>query len=582
MFEDTYESFAGGVENISNFIWGGTWNGDQIFPFGPIAVILLGTGLFFMIRLGGRPLRRFVPALVEVWKGRKGNGDPAAITPLQALSTALSGQVGTGNIVGVATALTLGGPGAIFWMWVTAIFGMALAFAESSLAIKYRETDQHGRINGGPMYYIKKGLGKNWTWLAAIFCVGTIFSATATGGMIQANSMTANIQTEMRPVSQTLPCVLLQPAQDNLRQVPAGADLTLLSRGDLQSVSACEIASVPQEQLVLIVGEADAETGNIPVVSAATTADTALQTELASWIFGLVIALLVFAVIIGGIKSIGRVAGGLVPAMAALYILGCVIILLLNLQFIPGAFAMIFSSAFGFNQAAGGLAGYAVLSAIRFGVARGLFSNEAGQGSAPIAHAASQMKNPAKQGEIAMIGVFIDTMVLCTLTALVILTAEGNWATAAQFRDWAGETTTHLWMAEGSNPATLTNRAFTDAVPGPVGGWLVTICLALFAFTTIIGWSYYAEQATTYLVGEWATKPFRYIWVLIIFVGSLQEVDFIWRFGDIANASMAFPNLIAIIMLSGVVYAIHKSNGDPDTPDGDSIMEDLRTKTPAE
>ncbi|MEQ9506530.1 MAG: sodium:alanine symporter family protein [Hyphomonas sp.] len=582
MFTELYESFAGAVENISNFIWGGTWNGEQVLPVGPIAVILLGTGLFFMIRLGGRPLRRFVPAIVEVWKGRKGNDDPAAITPFQALSTALSGQVGTGNIVGVATALTLGGPGAIFWMWITAIFGMALAFAESSLAIKYRETDQFGRINGGPMYYIKKGLGKNWTWLAAIFCVGTIFSATATGGMIQANSMTANIQTEMRPVTQTLPCALLQPAQRNIRLVSADAgDLSKVTPADLDTVSACQLSSVPLEQLVLIAGEVDADTGIIAVVSATTVPD-ALQTELASWIFGAVIAVLVFAVIIGGIKSIGRVAGNLIPAMAALYIAGCVIILLLNLQFIPGAFGMIFSSAFGFNQAAGGLAGYAVLSAIRFGVARGLFSNEAGQGSAPIAHAASQMKNPAKQGEIAMIGVFIDTMVLCTLTALVILTAEGSWATASQFRDWAGDTTTHLWMAEGSNPATLTNRAFTDAVPGPVGGWMVTLCLALFAFTTIIGWSYYAEQATTFLVGEWATKPFRYVWVLIIFVGSLQEVDFIWRFGDIANASMAFPNLIAIIMLSGVVYAIHKSNGDPDTPDGDSIMEDLRKTKPAE
>ena len=506
MLGNFYEPFAAAVENISNFIWGGEWDGTQVLPFGPIAVILLGTGLFFMIRLGGRPLRRFVPAIVEVWKGRKGNGDPAAITPFQALSTALSGQVGTGNIVGVATALTLGGPGAIFWMWVTAIFGMALAFAESSLAIKYREIDENGRINGGPMYYIKKGLGKNWTWLAAIFCVGTIFSATATGGMIQANSMTANIQ------------------------------------------SVAEAGGV-----------------GIPI-----------------WLLGAILAGLVFAVIIGGIKSIGRVAGSLVPTMAALYIVGCVIILLLNLQYIPGAFGMIFSSAFGFNQAAGGLAGYAVLSAIRFGVARGLFSNEAGQGSAPIAHAASQMKNPAKQGEIAMIGVFIDTMVLCTMTALVILTAEGNWATAAQFRDWAGETTTHLWMAEGANPATLTNRAFTDAVPGPIGGWMVTLCLALFAFTTIIGWSYYAEQATTFLVGEWATKPFRYVWVLIIFAGSLQEVDFVWRFGDIANASMAFPNLVAIILLSGVVYAIHRSNGDPDTADGDSILEDLRETKPAE
>ncbi|MFN7055117.1 alanine/glycine:cation symporter family protein [Hyphomonas sp.] len=513
MLADFYEAFAGAVENISNFIWGGEWNGEEVLPFGPMAVILLGTGLFFMIRLGGRPLRRFVPAIVEVWRGRKGNGDAAAITPFQALATALSGQVGTGNIVGVATALTLGGPGAIFWMWITAIFGMALAFAESSLAIKYREIDENGRINGGPMYYIKKGLGRNWTWLAAIFCIGTIFSATATGGMIQANAMTANIQS-----------------------VAEGAGFS------------------------------------IPI-----------------WVLGLILAGLVFAVIIGGIKSIGRVAGNLVPAMAIVYVLACTVILLLNIPHIPGAFGMIFASAFGLESAVGGLAGYGVLWAIRAGVARGLFSNEAGQGSAPIAHAASQMKNPAKQGEIAMIGVFIDTMVLCTMTALVILTAEGTFATAPALLEkpafvaaGLAETTTHLWMAEGTDAATLTNRAFTDAVPGPVGGWVVTLCLTLFAFTTIIGWSYYAEQATTFLAGEWATKPFRYVWVIIIFIGSLQEVDFIWRFGDIANASMAFPNLIAILLLSGVVYAIHKKNGDPDTADGESIMEDLRVTKPAE
>ncbi|MDP1554238.1 MAG: sodium:alanine symporter family protein [Hyphomonas sp.] len=506
MFANFYASLEAGVTNVSGFIWGGEWNGAQVLPFGPIAVILLGTGVYFMLRLGFRPLFRFVPALVEVWKGRKGNGDPATITPFQALSTALSGQVGTGNIVGVATALTLGGPGAIFWMWVTAILGMALAFAESSLAIKYREIDQYGRINGGPMYYIKRGLGKNWGWLAAIFCIGTIFSATATGGMIQANSLTANIQSAF-----------------------AGGGI------------------------------------GIPL-----------------WLLGAVLAALVFVVIVGGIKSIGRVAGNLVPAMAALYIVACLVILALNVQFIPGAFAMIFSSAFGLQSAVGGLAGYAVLSAIRFGVARGLFSNEAGQGSAPIAHAASQMKNPATQGEIAMIGVFIDTMILCTMTALVILTAEGSWATAEQFKSWAGETTSHLWMSEGANPATLTNRAFTDAVPGPVGGWIVTLCLTLFAFTTIIGWSYYAEQAVTYLIGEWATKPFRYVWVIVIFIGAMSEVNIVWLFGDLANASMAFPNLIAIVFLSGVVYRIHKANGDPDTPDGDSLIEDLRVKAPAE
>jgi AGCS family alanine or glycine:cation symporter len=495
--------FEAGVTNVSNFLWGGEWNGVQVLPVAPLVIMLLGTGLYFMFRIGFRPLRRLGPAIGEVWAGRKGNGDPNAITPFQALTTALSGQVGTGNIVGVATAITLGGPGAVFWMWITAIFGMALAFAESSLAIKYRERDEYGRLNGGPMYYITNGLGKHWKWLAVLFCLGTVISATATGGMIQANGMTQNIMAELKPFGLDVP----------------------------------------------------------------------------AWVIGLAISALVFIIIVGGIKSIGSVAEKLVPTMAALYVAMCIVVLVLNAHEIPHAFGMIFASAFGLQQAAGGLAGYAVLSAIRFGVARGLFSNEAGQGSAPIAHAASQMKNPARQGEIAMIGVFVDTIIICTMTALVIITAEGTFNTSAQFLANAdmvaaglGETTTHLWMAEGANPATLTNRAFTDALPGPVGGWIVTLCLALFAFTTIIGWSYYAEQAVTFLTGEWATKPFRFIWCGIIFVGAIAQVNIVWMMGDIANASMAVPNLIAILALSGVVVAIHRHNGDPDTEDGDSII----------
>ncbi len=515
MLANLYKGLEAGVNNVSGFIWGGEWNGQSILPIAPLVVLLLGTGLYFMVRIGFRPIRRLGPAIGEVWAGRKGNGDPSAITPFQALTTALSGQVGTGNIVGVATAITLGGPGAVFWMWITAIFGMALAFAESSLAIKYRERDEFGRLNGGPMYYITNGLGKHWKWLAVLFCIGTIFSATATGGMVQANGITQNIVTELTPYGLALPTVDL----------------------------------------------------------------SGLQIDLSKVLIGLILAACVFIIIVGGIKSIGSVAEKLVPLMAVVYVTMCLVVLVLNAQEIPHAFSMIFASAFGLQQAAGGLAGYAVLSAIRFGVARGLFSNEAGQGSAPIAHAASQMKNPARQGEIAMIGVFIDTLVICTMTALVIITAEGTFATSSEFLAKpemvsAGltETTSHLWMAEGTNAATLTNRAFTDALPGPVGGWIVTICLTLFAFTTIIGWSYYAEQAVTYLIGEWATAPFRYIWCVVIFIGAMAQVNLVWLFGDIANASMAIPNLIAIIALSGVVIAIHRANGDPDTPDGDSVI----------
>lgn len=558
------------IVNLTDFVWGGVWGGQTVLPAGPVVVILLGAGLYFMLRLGFRPLRRLGPALSELWAGRKGDGSANAITPWQALSTALSGQVGTGNLAGVATAITLGGPGAIFWMWVTAFFGMALAFAESSLAVKYRETDEYGRINGGPMYYIKNGLSKKWAIVAVLFCLGTIFSAAATGGMTQSNSITQTA-------------------------VLSGAQLGV---------------------------------------------------DVPNWSVGAVIAVLVFAVIIGGIKSIGSVAGKVVPVMAALYVGTAFVVLMMNIGAVPGAFMTIIKSAFGLQEAVGGLAGYTMVMAVRFGVDRGLFSNEAGQGSAPIAHAATQIKNPVKQGEIAMIGVFIDTLIICTMTALVILSVPGDFKrnpalaayaacesaghvsgadTDALFpgayvveradliaengSDAAGilatcaaadetlvsdlalasatdasviEPVERAWLADLEASA-VTNAAYSQAFPG--GGWVVTICLALFAFTTIIGWSYYAEQAITYLLGEWATHPIRYIWVVVIFVGALTEVGFVWMLGGLANASMAVPNLIAILALSGVVMAMHRKNGDPDTESGETVMlksGDAAADTPAE
>lgn len=552
------ENFVTLIDNVSGFIWGGTWDGARLMPVGLLAVALLGVGIYMMLSLGFRPLTRFVPALKEVWAGRKSQGGDGEITPWQALSTALSGQVGTGNLAGVATAITLGGPGAIFWMWVTALLGMALAFSESSLALKYREYDEYNRINGGPMYYIKNGLSKNWMWLAILFCIGTLFSATATGSMIQANSITLAVQ---------------------------------------ETASSAFNASVP------------------------------------NWAIGAIIAALVFAVIIGGIKSIGSVAGKVVPVMAALYVLTAFIVLVINFDKVPASFMQIIASAFGLQEAVGGVAGYGVLSAIRAGVARGLFSNEAGQGSAPIAHAAAQTKNPVFQGEIAMIGVFIDTMIICTMTALVILTVQGdfkkspalvaanacgdvvsydnadvsfskafpsayadnreelvatNGAAAASYLaacKAAGATVSdeamaaatdatvlasvdHAWQTDATASA-ITTRAYAAAIP-VIGGYIVPVALFFFAFTTIIGWSYYGEQALTFMIGEWATHPFRFAWVGVVFAGSLvTNTDTLWRFGDIANASMAFPNLIAILALSGVVIAMHKANKDPDAEDND-------------
>lgn len=426
-----------------------------------------------MVALGFRPLRRLFPAFGELWGGRQSAGE-GEITPWNALSTALSGQVGTGNLAGVATALTLGGPGAIFWMWITALFGMAAAYAESSLAVRFRERHPDGHFHGGPMYYITNGLGKNWKWLAFLFCIGTVLSALATGGMIQANSVTQSA-------------------------IEAGASLGF---------------------------------------------------ELQNWMVGIVLAALVFLVIIGGIKSIGNLAGKIVPIMALGYVLCALFVLVTHLDHIPGAFGQIFSSAFGLNQAAGGLAGYGVLAAIRAGVARGLFSNEAGQGSAPIAHAAAQTKNPVKQGEIAMLGVFIDTLVICTMTALVILVVEGAYPSA-------GGTVPYAWQSTELEASAITTAAFSYGMPG--GEWVVLAAQALFAFTTIIGWSYYAETSLTFMVGDWAAKPFRYVWVAIAFVGTLiLNVDGLWRFGDVANSWMLLPNVVALLLLSGTVLAMTK------------------------
>ncbi|MEO1029047.1 MAG: alanine:cation symporter family protein, partial [Pseudomonadota bacterium] len=506
------------ITNLTDFVWGGTWGDTTILPIGPVVVILLGAGLYFMFRLKFRPLRRFIPAIMEVWAGRKGDGSENKITAWQALSTALSGQVGTGNLAGVATAITLGGPGAIFWMWVTAIFGMALAFAESSLAIKYRETDQYGRVNGGPMYYIKNALGHKWKLLGIFFCIGTVFSATATGGMVQANSITQSIQESSRQFS--LPCQIAQPIVSGLRSYTGDLPVDgAVAKENLTKPSACDVVAGEASDFVVVTGDVEDREGFVTFAAIEAGSDN-LDIGVANWLVGLILAALVFAVIIGGIKSIGSVAGKVVPVMAAAYVLIALTVLILNINHVPAAFMSILGGAVGWDAAAGGFTGGVIAIAIRAGVDRGLFSNEAGQGSAPIAHAAAQTKNPVVQGEIAMIGVFIDTMVICTMTALVILSVQGDFVNAA------GEPVKYAYQAAGLEATAITNAAYANAIP--FGGWVVTIAIALFAFTTIIGWSYYAEQAVTYLVGEWATQLIRYIWVAVIFVGALTQVGFIW------------------------------------------------------
>ncbi|MDP1874993.1 sodium:alanine symporter family protein [Phenylobacterium sp.] len=480
------EAFYAQVTNVSDFIWGGSWNGVAVLPFPPMVIALFGVGLWMMFGLRFYPITHLGKAFVGLFKSEKdadasGDGKKGEISPFAALSTALSGQVGTGNLAGVATAITLGGPGALFWMWVTALIGMALAFAEGALAIRYREQGPNGDYRGGPMTYIRLGLGKKWGWLAGLFCVGTLFSSVTTGNMIQANSVADSIHA---------------------------------------------ITGAPE------------------------------------WVAGLVVAAAVFAVIIGGIKSIGSIAEKVVPTMALAYVTMAVIALILNFEDLPGAFATIFESAFTGHAAAGGFVGAGMIMAIRAGVARGLFSNEAGQGSTPIAHAVAQTEDPARQGRFAMMGTFIDTLVICTATGLVLLTVQGAFpATNAEGVTVMQE---HVWSSD-LNGFAMTEAAYSAAFPLEVfgfaiGGLIASVALILFVFTTLLTWSYYGERAVTHLFGEKLAIPFRLLWVLMIFIGSFQEITFVWRLGDISNASMALPNLVALALLSGVVFKLAKGD----------------------
>jgi AGCS family alanine or glycine:cation symporter len=472
-----YESIVGGVETFGNFLWGGNWNNTQIVPLtGPITYLLLGTGLYLMIGLKFMPIRQLPRAVRSIFAKRPDDED-GAISPFQALATALSGQVGTGNLAGVATALTIGGPGAIFWMWVTAMVGMASAYSESMLAVRYREHPKDGQsaVAGGPMYYIKHGLGKSWMWLAVLFAAGTVFSAVATGNMIQANSLTTGISDVL----------------------------------------------------------------------------TEFQMPVPKWMIGAGLAVLVFIVIIGGIKSIGSVAGKIVPTMALAYVLFAIVTLIVNATEIPAAFMSIINGAFNGHSAAGGFLGATMAAGLRIGAERGLFSNEAGQGSAPIAHAAARTKDPIQQGKIAMVGTFMDTMIICTMTALVILTATGS------FTHGDGGIADYAWQSDLQGIA-VTTAAFDASFD--FGRLFIVGILSLFVFTTILGWAYYGERAIAYLGGEKLVMPFRMFWVVMVFVGSLQEVDFIWRLGGIANAAMAAPNLIALLFLSFAIFRLTKEH----------------------
>jgi AGCS family alanine or glycine:cation symporter len=438
------EAITNLVNQLNGLVWG---------P--PMLVLILGTGLFLMLRLKFMPLAKIGSGFKLMWQGRKKDDEESGeISPFQALMTCLAATVGTGNIAGVATAIFLGGPGALFWMWCTALVGMATKYCEVVLAVHYREKDDRGEHVGGPMYAIKNGLGAKWAWLGGAFAIFGGLAGFGIGNMVQVNSMAHALET----------------------------------------------------------------TFSVPL-----------------WVTGLVTMVFVGLVILGGIKRIGKVAASLVPAMCVAYIVAAIVVLVVNASQIPAAFEMIFTYAFTPIAATGGFAGAAVMAAIRFGVARGIFSNEAGLGTAGIAQAAGTTSSPVRSGMIGMLGTFIDTIIICSMTGLAII-CSGVWTS-------------------GASGAALSAAAFESAMPG-IGGAILTVALVVFAFTTILGWSYFGEKCWEYLVGTKAILPFRLVWVIAVPFGAIAQLDFAWLLADTLNGLMAIPNLLSLLLLSPVVVAL--------------------------
>lgn len=417
-------------------------------------VLLVGTGIFLTVALRGLQLRHLGESLWLALVVRRERGGEGDISHFQVLMTALSATVGTGNIVGVATAITVGGPGALFWMWVTGIFGMATKYGEALLGVKYRTVDHAGTMSGGPMYFLRDGLP--WPTagraLGGAFALFTAVAAFGIGNLVQANSVASAVETSF---------------------------------------------------------------GVSPAAS------------------GVVMAVLTAAVILGGIRSIGRTASILAPAMILLYGGTTLLILVLHASRIPEALALVFSSAFSGTSALGGFAGAGVAQAIRMGVARGVFSNEAGLGSGAVTAAAAATASPVRQGLVSMTQTFIDTIVICTLTGLAIL-VTGAWTS-------------------GEAGAGVTAQAFATGLPGEWGHAVVAVSLSLFSYSTLIGWSYIGEKGAAYLFGERIVMPYRVAFVAAVVPGALFHLDLVWAFADAANALMAIPNLIGIIALSGVI-----------------------------
>ena len=443
---------------------------DNILSIAMMLLLIL-TGAFLSVRTGFFQFRKFGYVLKNtvgmLFDKKSHHRDEGSVSPFQAVTTALAGTIGTGSIAGVATALVLGGPGAVFWMWISALLGMVTKYSEIVLALKFREKDKRGAFVGGPMYYIRNGLGVKW--LAILFAVFAMIACIGTGNATQSNSISGVLNSNFK---------------------------------------------------------------------------------IAPWITGAVLAVIVGVVIIGGVKRIALVNEKLVPVMAIFFILASILALVFNLNKIPSAFALIFKEAFNFNSAVGGVAGYSIFSAMRYGVGRGVFSNEAGLGSAPIAHSASSTEDPVKQGLWGVFEVFITTIVICTMSALVVITSD---IYSSAFT---------LGVAPSVSGAALSSAAFNEAIPF-IGGMGIAVSTVFFALSTILGWAYYGEVSVKYLFKNHSSTAigiYRIIYVAFVFIGAVAEINTVWLVADCFNTLMALPNLIALIGLSGLVVKITREH----------------------
>ena len=454
------EQFTRFLEMIDGWVWGV-----------PLIVLILAVGIYLTIRLRGLQIRKLPKALKYMVHNEEGG--EGEVTSFGALCTALSAPIGTGNIVGVATAIVAGGPGALFWMWMAALFGMATKFAEGVLAIKYRVLDETGHALGGPFYYIENGMGKKWKWLAKLFAFfGVGVGILGIGTITQVNGIANAVRG------------FFDPDNTHMVSIPYIGDYS-----------------------IFVVGAS------------------------------IVVAIFVALVLIGGIKRISSVAQVIVPFMAIAYVAFCLILIACNIRSVPGSFVIIVQGAFNPRAVTGGVVG-TMFVAMQKGVSRGIFSNEAGLGSAPIAAAAAQTKEPVRQGLVSMTGTFIDTIVICTMTGLAIVM-------------------TGAWQVEGLEGVQVTNYAFANGLPFPeqISSGVLMLCLAFFAFTTILGWDYYSERCLEYLVGGQtkAITIYRWVYIFVVFIGPYLTVSAVWTIADIVNGLMAIPNMIAIFALNGVV-----------------------------